>query len=144
MVGPELAFEGDLGRGKKKERWRYGLLPGQEPVTVEGASEMPGRGMPKERFGGGAIEVLMDYGKGTPTLVSHGAVAVPGMVAACGAASERFGQLSWRQVLRPAHELARDGFPLPIGAADFMAQTRQSEESMSLACSRYIFDAAKL
>src|SRR6476659_4089041 len=35
-----------------------------DPVVIDGNVEMPGRGLPVERFGGGVHEVVTDYGGG--------------------------------------------------------------------------------
>src|SRR5690242_2915111 len=43
--------------------------------------------------------------------VGYKASAVPGTVAGMGLAHERFGKLPWKEVLEPAHRLAKDGFP---------------------------------
>ncbi|MFD1259924.1 gamma-glutamyltransferase [Entomomonas asaccharolytica] len=44
------------------------------------------------------------------SLYSHKAVAVPGTVAGLWAAHQRFGKLSWQEVLAPAISYAKDGF----------------------------------
>ena len=44
------------------------------------------------------------------TLIGPRAAGVPGTVAGFWAAHQRFGKLSWKQVLAPAIKLARDGF----------------------------------
>ena len=43
--------------------------------------------------------------------VGYKASAVPGTVAGMGLAYARFGKLSWKEDLEPAHRLAKDGFP---------------------------------
>ena len=106
--------------------------PGGPPVTIEGAAEMPGRGVPKARLGRGTFDVEMAYGRGTPAMVGPGSVATPGMVAACAAASTRFGRVPWRAVLEPAVEIAGAGFPLSPGAAEFISDTRDSVYSWNV------------
>ena len=44
-------------------------------------------------------------------------VVVPGIVAGLEAVHRRYGRLSWAEVLQPAIELARDGFPIDEGYA---------------------------
>ena len=62
-------------------------VPESEPVTIDGYVEMPGRGLPRERFGQGVFDVTMEYGGGITTTVGHGSVATPGALAALGLAS---------------------------------------------------------
>ena len=86
---------------------------GEDPVAVDGALAMPGRGVDREAFGGGAREARLDYAGGVTTLVGPGSVAVPGLLAACAVASRRWGRVPWRILLEPAVEAAREGFPMP-------------------------------
>ena len=51
---------------------------GQEPVVIDGNVEMPGRGLPADRFGGGVDEVSFGYGGGVSLFGGHGSVATPG------------------------------------------------------------------
>ena len=46
------------------------------PITIDGYSEMPGRGLAAERMGQGAWEVELGYGGGMRTIVGPGSVAV--------------------------------------------------------------------
>ena len=48
-----------------------------DPVVIDGNVEMPGRGLPEERFGGGVHEVVTDYGGGVRLFAGHGSVATP-------------------------------------------------------------------
>ncbi len=89
--------------------------PGEDPVTVDGYVQMPGRGLPPSAFGRGVRDVWTEYGGGTPMTVGHGSVATPGVLAAVERAHAMFGRAPWREVVEPAREAARDGFPL--GAA---------------------------
>lgn len=81
-------------------------------VAVDGGFEMPGRGLGEDRRGGGLREVHLTYAGGVETAVGPGSVATPGLVAACALASERWGRVPWRELLRPAVEAAREGFPM--------------------------------
>ena len=60
-----------------------------DPVVVDGNVEMPGRGLPDERFGRGVREVVTTYGGGVTMHAGHGSVATPGIVPAFGVAHER-------------------------------------------------------
>ncbi len=55
-----------------------------DPVVVDGNVEMPGRGLPEERFGHGVREVVTTYGGGVTMHAGHGSVATPGIVPAFG------------------------------------------------------------
>ncbi len=85
---------------------------GSEPVTIDGWVDMPGRGLPPERFGHGVWDVRTAYGGDTTMTVGHGSVATPGTLKAVEWAHRRFGRAPWAQVLAPAIEAAREGFPL--------------------------------
>lgn len=91
-----------------------------EPVTVEGGLEMPGRGLPADRFGDGGVRAEMGYGGGLTTVVGPGSVATPGLLAACSRAAERYGELAWSELLAPAEARAREGFPLPPSCHAFL------------------------
>lgn len=99
---------------------------GGRPVTVDGGLEMPGRGLPPEAFGEGALRVEMEYAGGVSTLGGAGSVATPGLLAGCSLASERYGRLAWRDLLRGARELVADGFPLPAACHAFLRHAHRS------------------
>ncbi len=85
---------------------------GSPPVTVDGWVEMPGRGLPPERFGNGTHEIRTAYGGGTVMTIGHGSVATPGTLKALDLSHRRFGRAPWTDVVAPAVEAARGGFPL--------------------------------
>ncbi|GAB47005.1 gamma-glutamyltransferase [Mobilicoccus pelagius] len=86
--------------------------PGEEPVVLDGNVEMPGRGRPESWFGGGVREIRMGYYGGITVYGGHGSVATPGMFAALDEASLRWGSLPWAELVAPAADLARRGWPL--------------------------------
>lgn len=94
--------------------------PGTDPVTVDGYIEMPGRGGAPDLFGAGTTEVAIEYGGGVTMHVGHGSVGTPGGPAALALASERFGRLPWCEILAPAIDIARDGFPLTAPARHYL------------------------
>ena len=94
--------------------------PGDDPVTIDGYIEMPGRGVPRDRFGSGTEEVHMEYGGGVTLHVGYGSVGTPGGPAALSEASQRFGRIPWRVLLEPAIELARHGFPLTAPSRHYL------------------------
>ncbi len=96
---------------------------GEPPVMVDGASEMPGRAAPPERFGQGGLDALLLYGGGTPTTVGYGSVATPGALAGYELAAQRYGTLPWRALLAPAERHVRRGFPLPEASARYLEFT---------------------
>lgn len=95
-------------------------IPGTDPVTIDGYVEMPGRGLPSERFGKGVFDVTMEYGGGITTTIGHGSVGTPGALAALGLASARYGRIPWPLLVEPAYELARDGFPLSQPSSSYL------------------------
>ncbi|WP_432940485.1 gamma-glutamyltransferase [Kribbella sp. CA-253562] len=98
-------------------------VAGGEPVTIDGWVEMPGRGLPDERFGRGVWDVTTDYGGGTTTTVGHGSVATPGGLKALDLAHRRSGQAPWREVVKPAIEVARQGFTLSRTSGYYLGYT---------------------
>lgn len=97
--------------------------PGDDPVTIDGGSEMPGRGAPRERWGHHAPKVRFTYGGGMETRLGPGSVATVGGIAALGVASKRWGRLPWATLVAPAIAVARDGFPLPPAAHRYLVHT---------------------
>ncbi len=97
--------------------------PGQEPVVVDGNVEMPGRGLPPERFGAGLLEVTSGYGGGVTMHVGHASVATPGAFAALGEAHGTFGRAPWAEVLAPAVDVCRRGYRLGAASGSYLAFT---------------------
>ncbi|MEO7058086.1 MAG: gamma-glutamyltransferase [Lapillicoccus sp.] len=94
-----------------------------EPEVVDGNVEMPGRGLPAERFGEGLMEITTTYGGGLTLYAGPGSVATPGAFAGLGLAHERHGRAPWAEVMAPAATAARDGFRLGAAAASYLAIT---------------------
>ena len=100
-------------------------IPGAEPATIDGYVEMPGRGLPRDRFGKGVFDVSMEYGGGITTTIGHGSVGTPGALAALGLASARYGRIPWPLLVEPAYELARDGCPLSQPSSDYLRYSHE-------------------
>ncbi|HSG79427.1 MAG TPA: gamma-glutamyltransferase, partial [Acidimicrobiia bacterium] len=95
-----------------------------DPVVIDAYAEMPGRGL-EERPDGFGDRVWLGYGGGMETLVGPASVATPGVFAGLGMASERYGALPWSQVIRPAAEVCRRGFPYSKVSASYLAYAHQ-------------------
>ncbi|HEX2370918.1 MAG TPA: gamma-glutamyltransferase [Acidimicrobiia bacterium] len=98
------------------------MSPEGESVVYDGQVEMPGRGLPPERFGQGMFEVSMAYGGGTTTLAGPGSVATPGSVAAWAASTTAHGRLPWPELWEPSIGAAVSGFPLPAASHRYLTQ----------------------
>lgn len=99
---------------------------GGEPEVIDGNVEMPGRGLPPDRFGSGVRQIETSYGGGVTLFAGHGSVATPGTLAALSLAHRRHGRLPWRELVAPAIEAADSGFPLGASAASYLALTHDS------------------
>lgn len=64
--------------------------------------------------------------QGKPTdqsVLGYRASGVPGTVRGLGMALEKYGTKKWRDLVKPAQQLAEDGFPLPFGLAEEIADS---------------------
>lgn len=102
------------------------MLPSGKALTIDGYAEMPGRGLPSDRFGGGAIQARLAYGGGTNMIVGPGSVATPGAFAALEKAVSEFGALPWSVVLEPVTEIARNGFPISPTSAHYLESAAEA------------------
>ena len=100
-------------------------VAGGDAVTIDGWVEMPGRGLPTDRFGRGVWDITTDYGGGTTTTVGHGSVATPGGMKALDLAHQRSGKAPWREVVQPAIDVARNGFPLSRTSGYYLHYTHE-------------------
>jgi len=100
--------------------------PSGDPVTIDGYIEMPGRGLPPERFGGGRRDVRIGYGGGVDITVGHGSVGTPGGVAALSVASERYGRLPWAEVVEPAYQDVKNGFALSLASYTYLEHAAEA------------------
>ncbi|GAA3667885.1 gamma-glutamyltranspeptidase/glutathione hydrolase [Yimella lutea] len=99
---------------------------GGDPIVVDGNCEMPGRGLPSTRFGGGLREIDLDYGGGITIYAGAGSVATPGSFKAFEEAHARHGRASWADIMAPAIEIGRRGFRLGAAAASYLGIVGQA------------------
>ncbi|MEM7503111.1 MAG: gamma-glutamyltransferase [Pseudomonadota bacterium] len=92
---------------------------GRDPLTIDGGTAVPGLAAP-DAADIAADSVRMDYGGGVETIVGGASVAVPGSVAACDRAIQRYGNVSWATVMAPSVRVTRDGFPLPAACHHYL------------------------
>ncbi|RPI20663.1 MAG: gamma-glutamyltransferase, partial [Actinobacteria bacterium] len=95
--------------------------PDADPVVIDAYAEMPGRGLPHDRFGGGGRRVWLGYGGGMETIVGWGSVATPGAFAGLHQAHSRNGFLPWERLLAPAIAIDERGFPLSVPSGLYLA-----------------------
>lgn len=100
--------------------------PNQNPVVIDAYAEMPGRGLPTDRFGKGVTQVTFDYGGLMSTLVGYGTVATPGIFAGLERAVAVYGCLPWADIVVPAIRWAEQGFPLSGGAGEYLSCTHEA------------------
>ena len=84
-------------------------LPEHDPVVIDGYMTFPGKGFEGEPL---VTEVKMPYGGGVTTLVGAGSVAVPGVFAALGSASQKYGRAPWSDLMETVAHVVQEGFPL--------------------------------
>lgn len=110
-------------------------LPGHDPVVIDGYMAFPGRGFSGDPL---VTEVEMPYGGGVRTLVGAGSVAVPGVFAALGFASQMYGRAPWSELMESVAHVVEDGFPLSApchlylndGAASIYANDPVAREAL--------------
>ena len=96
---------------------------GKNPITIDAYAEMPGRGLDEVKFGSGMKEAFFDYGGGMSTMVGYGSVATPGIFAGLGLAAEKYGNLPWSEIVAPAQQQVKKGFPLSPITAEYFSYT---------------------
>ncbi|WP_116112824.1 gamma-glutamyltransferase [Austwickia chelonae] len=94
--------------------------PGSPPVVLDGNCEMPGRSRPQEQFGSGMWSAAMDYAGGLTVFGGPGSVATPGMFAALGEASQRWGVLPWSELMSPTVDVLQRGYRLGATSAYYL------------------------
>jgi gamma-glutamyltranspeptidase/glutathione hydrolase len=96
----------------------------EDACTVDGYVDMPGRG--RADLPVAAHEIYTGYGGGVTMTVGPGSAAVPGALAALDLAQSRFGRLPWAEVVAPAEEAARSGFPLGSASGYYLPYVRDN------------------
>lgn len=94
--------------------------PDQRPLTIDGGTAVPGLAAEDHADGGAPETVRMAYGGGVDTIVGAASVAVPGSLAACDRAIQRYGNASWATVVTPSVRVASEGFPLPAACHHYL------------------------
>jgi gamma-glutamyltranspeptidase/glutathione hydrolase len=87
-------------------------IPGRPVELIDGADRVPGSADGEPNRNGEVWDVHLPYGDGITVRAGPASIAVPGMLAALDLAWRRHGSLPWKEVVAPALELARRGFPL--------------------------------
>lgn len=105
--------------------WPGNGATSDEPVTVDGAVAMPGIGSQCAPEQAAVRRVMLEYAGGMETLIAHGSVATPGILAAFELASRRWGRVPWRTLFAPAIRVAREGFPLSSAAHRYMMHAHE-------------------
>ena len=95
-----------------------------DAVVVDAYVAMPGLGRASGEVA--VREIRTEYGGGLTMAAGHGTVAVPGALAGLNLAVSRWGALPWAEVVAPAYEAARDGFPLGPAAGYYLPYVRDS------------------
>ncbi len=94
--------------------------PDGDPVTIDGGATIPGSAMSADYSPDEGVRVHMEYGGGMETVVGSGSVAVPGALAACCDAVERFGRSDLDTIMAPSVRACADGFPLPSACYHYL------------------------
>ena len=98
-------------------------VPGEAPRTIDGNVARPGLGRDGPFDPG--FELVTEYGGGTTMTIGHGSVATPGAPQMLVELHRRAGRAPWREVLAPAVEVARDGFPLGSASDQYLELVHQ-------------------
>ncbi|MGK7945639.1 MAG: gamma-glutamyltransferase [Microcystaceae cyanobacterium] len=93
---------------------------GQEPITIDAYAVMPGKGLKEANPHPPGEKVTFDYGGLTESYIGYRSVAVPGIWAGLAQASRHYGKLPWSELLIPAIEITKQGFPLLQGGAEYL------------------------
>jgi gamma-glutamyltranspeptidase/glutathione hydrolase len=100
--------------------------PGGEPVTLDGYVAAPGKSTSVKESDRNSVEVHLEYGGGVKTVVGPDSVGVPGGIALLGQASKVFGKLPWQNLLEPAIDIVRKGFPLPEASYNYLIHSGEA------------------
>lgn len=120
------------------------LPGGTRIVTIDGGVTVPGLG---PRGGGRTTPDLrpLELTYGGRRLSGHcgwASAGTPGCIAALYRAHELFGDKTWRNVLGPAIDIARAGFPLSMSAAMYLAESASRLFARDSEISSVVLDAS--
>ncbi|QDV38950.1 gamma-glutamyltransferase [Tautonia plasticadhaerens] len=96
---------------------------GRDPELIDGAHAVPGLdpGLRRDPEALDVVEYPLPYGGGIRIRIGRGTVAVPGAPAMLEETWRRHGRLPWAEVLAPAVELARSGWPASKTMSGYLA-----------------------
>jgi gamma-glutamyltranspeptidase/glutathione hydrolase len=94
---------------------------GQPPELIDGADVVPSG----DPAGAEVWDLTLPYGDGISLRAGPGSVAVPGLLACLHRAWRRHGSLPWPELVQPALELARRGWPVGVTTARWLAVAGQ-------------------
>jgi gamma-glutamyltranspeptidase/glutathione hydrolase len=94
--------------------------PCQEPITIDAYAVMPGKGLKDINPHPPGEKVTFNYGGLTESYIGYRSIAVPGIWAGLAEASRNYGKLPWSDLLIPAIEITKKGFPLLQGGAEYL------------------------
>jgi len=84
-------------------------MPSCEAEIIEGSDAMPLAAAGIQSEAASWRKANIPYGDGITVNVGHGSIAVPGMLRALETAWQRYGTLTWQEIMAPAIHFARHG-----------------------------------
>ncbi len=111
------------------------------PVVIDGYMAVPGLGFSGEPS---SESVTMEYGGGVTTLVGPGTIGVPGSFAALSAASDRYGQMPWSELMGLVADTIEPGFPLSQACRTYLVDSGPLIFSQDPASRAGLYDGDRL
>ncbi|MEM7280268.1 MAG: gamma-glutamyltransferase [Pseudomonadota bacterium] len=114
--------------------------PNEDPVTLDGYMAVPGLGNGRVCAPDSMRSVTMEYGGGVTTLVGHASVCTPGALKALERAVGDYGNLNWSDVVQPAVDIAKNGFPLSQACHNYLVYSHDSVFGVCPASAKALHD----